>query len=179
MMLGAQKRLAASVLGCSKGRVVFDTERLAEIKESITKADIRTLVEQGAIRKVPVRGISRARTRLVQSQKRKGKRKGHGSRKGSAGARTNKKRTWVNKVRLQRAYLQKLRSRKIIEPARFVELYKKIKGGFFRSKRHMELYLTEQGILKAGKVPPQQQPLAQDNAKENDGNAVNNGGVGR
>ena len=161
MMLGVQKRLAAYVLGCSKGNVVFDTERLAEIKESITKADIRALVEQGVIRKVTERGISRARTRLVQAQKKKGKRKGHGSRKGSAGARTNKKRTWVNKVRLQRAYLQNLRAHKIIDPARFVELYKKIKGGFFRSKRHMELYLTEQGILKV------------------DGSAVNNGGASR
>lgn len=168
MILNVQKRLAADVLRCSAKRVVFDTERLAEIKESITKADIRALVEQGAIRKVPMRGISRARTRLVQLQKRKGKRKGHGSRKGSAGARTNKKRTWVNKVRLQRSYLQNLRTRKIIESAKFVELYKKIKGGFFRSKRHMELYLTEQGILKANKVP--QQPV-NDKAEKASGEA--------
>ena len=137
---------------CSTDRVVFDTEKLADIKEAITKADIRSLVEQGVIRKIPTRGISRARTNFVQQQKRKGKRKGHGSRKGSAGARTNKKRTWVNKVRLQRSYIQGLRLRKAIEQSQFVELYKKVKGGFFRSKRHMELYLTEQGILKANKL---------------------------
>ncbi len=175
MILTVQKRLAAYVLRCSAKRVVFDTERLAEIKESITKADIRALVEQGVIRKVPERGISRSRTRLVQSQKRKGKRKGHGSRKGSAGARTNKKRTWVNKVRLQRSYLQDLRSRKIIEQARFVEIYKKIKNNFFRSKRHMQLYLTEQGILKANKAPEPQQPV-QGKAKETSETADTGGG---
>ena len=148
MILNVQKRLAAYVLKCSTDRVVFDTEKLSEIKEAITKADIRALADQGAISKVPIRGISRARTNFVQRQKRKGKRKGHGSRKGSAGARTNKKRTWVNKVRLQRSYLQALRLKEIIRQNQFVELYKKVKGGFFRSKRHMELYLTEQDILK-------------------------------
>ena len=131
--------------------MVFDTERLSEIKEAITKSDIRALVDQGAISKVPTRGISRARINFAQQQKRKGKRKGHGSRKGSAGARTNKKMAWVNKVRLQRSYIKALRLKNVLQQSQFVELYKKVKGGFFRSKRHMELYLTEQGILKANK----------------------------
>lgn len=148
MMLGVQKRLAAYVLKCSQDRVVFDAEKLSDIKEAITKADIRALVEQGIISKIPTRGVSRARINFAQGQKKKGKRKGHGSRKGAAGARTNKKRTWVNKVRLQRRFLQSLRAKKILEQDKFVELYKKVKGGIFRSKRHMELYLTEQGILK-------------------------------
>ncbi|MEK6837135.1 MAG: 50S ribosomal protein L19e [Nanoarchaeota archaeon] len=150
MMVGVQKRLAAEILGCSKGRVVFEPERLAEIKEAITKADLRALIGQGAVRKLPVRGISRARIKFAKQQKRKNRRKGYGSRKGAAGARTVRKTVWVNKVRLQRRFLKRLRSENRISGRKFSELYNKIKGGFFRSKRHMELYLTESGILKAG-----------------------------
>ncbi len=163
MMLGVQKRLAAGILGCSKDRVVFDTERLAEIKEAITKSDLRALIDQGVIRKLPARGISGARNRFAQQQKSKNKRKGHGSRKGAAGARTVRKTVWVNKVRLQRSYLKRLRSENKVGSGEFSGLYKKIKGGFFRSKRHMELYLTEQGILKIAKS--QQQPLQQQKNK--------------
>lgn len=148
MMLGVQKRLAAGILGCSEKRIVFDTERLAEIKEAITKTDLRALIGQGAIRKLPARGISRSRIRFSKGQKSKDKRKGHGSRKGAAGARTARKASWVKRVRLQRSYLQALRAGKIVDKSQFVEVYKKIKGGFFRSKRHLELFLTERGILK-------------------------------
>jgi large subunit ribosomal protein L19e len=148
MMLSVQKRLAAGIFKCSPKRVVFDTEKLSEIKEAITKTDMRGLIEHGAIIMLPERGISRSRTRKAQDQKKKDHRKGHGSRKGKAGARTNSKTVWVNKVRLQRKYLQALRTKKIVDATQFFEIYRKIKGGFFRSKRHMELYLTERGIVK-------------------------------
>lgn len=150
MMLGVQKRLAAGIFGCSPKRVVFDTERLAEIKEAITKTDLRALIEQDAIRKLPARGVSKARIRVAQEQKGKNRRKGHGSRKGAAGARTVRKAAWVRRVRLQRSYLKSLRSSNVVNKVQFVEVYKKIKGGFFRSKRHLKLFLTEKGILKAG-----------------------------
>lgn len=148
-MLGVQKRLAAGIFGCSPKKVVFDTERLAEIKEAITKTDLRALIEQGVIRKLPARGVSKARIRVAHEQKSKNRRKGHGSRKGAAGARTVRKTAWINRVRLQRSYLQSLRASNAVNKVQFVEVYKKIKGGFFRSKRHLELFLTERGILKA------------------------------
>ncbi len=149
MMLGVQKRLAAGIFGCSPKKVVFDTERLAEIKEAITKSDLRALIDQGAIRSLPSRGVSKSRIRVAQAQKSKNRRKGHGSRKGAAGARTVRKTAWVHRVRLQRSYLQSLRVSKVVDKVLFVEVYKKIKGGFFRSKRHLELFLTERGVLKS------------------------------
>ena len=154
MMLGVQKRLAAGIFGCSPKKVVFDAERLAEIKEAITKSDLRALIDQGAIRRLPARGVSKSRIRVAQEQKSKNRRKGHGSRKGAAGARTVRKTAWVRRVRLQRSYLQSLRASKVVDKVQFVEVYRKIKGGFFRSKRHLELFLTERGVLKANK--PQQ-----------------------
>ena len=44
MMLKPQKRIAAQVLKCSPKKIVFDTEKLSEIKEAITKQDIKTLI---------------------------------------------------------------------------------------------------------------------------------------
>ena len=49
MKLDNQKRLAAQILKCSKKRVKFDPDRSSDIKESITKADIRNLIKEEAI----------------------------------------------------------------------------------------------------------------------------------
>ena len=43
MKLNTQKRIAATILECSPSRVILDEERLEEIKEAITKTDIRGL----------------------------------------------------------------------------------------------------------------------------------------
>ncbi len=155
MMLGVQKRLAAGIFGCSPKKVVFDTGKLAEIKEAITKSDLRALIEQGTIRRLPARGVSKSRIRVAHGQKGRNRRKGHGSRKGAAGARTARKTAWVRRVRLQRSYLQSLRAANLVSNVQFVEVYKKIKSGFFRSRRHLELFLTEREILKAKREPQQ------------------------
>ena len=99
MELKVQKKLAASVLKCSEARVVFDETRLAEIKEAITKADIRGLVANGAIIATPKKGVSRVRARKRQKKKRQGRYKGHGSRKGKKTARSVPKETWMIKIR--------------------------------------------------------------------------------
>ena len=146
--LELQKRLAASVLNCSRKRVWFDPERLSEIKEAITKFDIRNLVKKGAIARVPPRGVSRVRARKIQAQKRKERRKGHGSRKGTASARLKPKSFWIRAVRAQRELLRRLRDRGVISKRDFRTIYEKIKGGFFRSVRHIKLYVEEQGMIK-------------------------------
>ena len=45
MKLKLQKKLAADVLNCSVKRVALDVDRLEEIKEAITKADIKSLAK--------------------------------------------------------------------------------------------------------------------------------------
>ena len=49
MNLAKKKSLAARVFGVGKSRVVFAKSRLNEIKEAITKQDIRDLKKDGAI----------------------------------------------------------------------------------------------------------------------------------
>jgi len=58
MKLDVQKRIAASVLKCSPKRVIFDSTKLKEIKEAITRSDIRGLVIDGFISKKRKKGIS-------------------------------------------------------------------------------------------------------------------------
>ena len=154
MDLKVQKRLAAQVMKCSPKRVVFDNDNLEEIKKSITNRDIKLLIGAGVITKIPARGVSRVRARKIKVQKSKGRRKGPGSKKGKHDARYQSKMVWMNNIRVQRAFLSLLLSKNLIDKKAYRMLYLKCKGGYFRSRRHIKLYLDEKDlILKNGNVP--------------------------
>ena len=148
MQLKIQKRLAAQILKSSENDIWLDSNRLDEIKEAITKADIKSLIKDKAIKAKKIRGISRYRARKRNLQKSKGRRRGFGSIKGSKGARLSKKRGWINHIRIQRVFLQNLRDKKVIDKSSYRSIYMKSKGGFFRSKRHIKVYMQEHGIIK-------------------------------
>jgi len=146
--LEKKKEIVARMLGCSKKKVRFGREHLSEIKDAVTKADLRSLIKKGYIKIVGDKGVSRARARKRREQKKKGRRRGHGSRKGKAGARIGKKEVWVTHVRAQRKALKQLREKGKIKENAFRDVYRKIGGGAFRSVRHMLLYIEEHGLLK-------------------------------
>lgn len=147
-MLTLQRRLAAGILKCGRNRIKFDPERLQDIKEAITKMDVRSLVNEGAISKKRLLNTSRFHAREMKRQKIKGRRKGSGSRKGKETARLNPKRSWINRIRLQRDFIKSLRDADMITSAAYHEMYMKSKGGFFRSLRHLKLYTKEKGLVK-------------------------------
>jgi large subunit ribosomal protein L19e len=151
MKLKIQKRLAADILKCSESRIRFDEERLDEIKESITKIDIKSLIKDKAIFSLPKKGVSRVRARKIQIQKSKGKKKGTGKRKGKKTARAPRKQTWINKIRAQRILIKNLKESEIIDREVYRKLYKKAQGGFFRSRRHIKLYIEEHDLAKTEK----------------------------
>jgi large subunit ribosomal protein L19e len=146
MKLNTQRRIAASLLDCGIDRVRFDPARLNDIKEGITKSDMRLLISDGLVWAHPVVGVSRVRARENRIQRRKGLQRGHGSRKGRSGAVTSSKSRWIASVRSQRAFIQELRSSALITNDSYRELYRKSKGGFFRSKRHIKLYLDDKRL---------------------------------
>lgn len=148
MQLKLQKRLAATLLDCSHKRVIFDTSKLSQIKESITKEDIRGLIHNGTIREKAVKGVSRFRAKARHSQRLKGRQHGAGRKKGKASARAPDKQVWMARIRLQRVFLKALRESKHISGTTFRTLYMKAKGGYFRSKRHIQLYLTEHRLFE-------------------------------
>ena len=57
MKIGNRKRIIASMLKIGETRVWIDPERLSDVKEAITKADLRNLVRDGAIKIKPVVGV--------------------------------------------------------------------------------------------------------------------------
>lgn len=148
MKLDTQKKLAADVMKVSEKRVIFNPERLEDIQEAITKTDIRGLVSDGAIEKKQKRGNSRGRIRHAQNQRKKGLRKGASTRKGTRQARIGKKKAWMSKVRTQREFLKTLRDKELILNKTFTQLYKKVKGNFFRSKRHIKIYLKDHNLMQ-------------------------------
>lgn len=142
MKLNVQKKVVSKIIKGSPKRVKFDQARLSEIKEAITKKDLKGLVKDKAISILPKKGVSRSRAKERHAQNRKGRRKGQGSREGKKGAREDKKTTWIRKIRLQRSFIRELKESKQISEKVYRELYMKAKGGFFRSKRHIKLYLA-------------------------------------
>lgn len=143
MKLNTQKRIAADILECSPSRVILDEERLEEIKEAITKTDIRGLIKDKAISLKPIKGTSKSRARHAKNQKKKGLRSGAGKRKGKVTARLSKKDKWMAKIRTQRKFLKELKDKGIIEKGEYSNLRLKSKGGFFRSKRHIKIFLNK------------------------------------
>lgn len=146
-MLDVQRRLAAQILKCGKNRIRFDPEKLDEIKDAITKVDIKTLIGREVISKKRVLNTSGFWVRRKKMQKKKGRQKGVGSRKGKKTARSIPKSAWMNKIRLQRGFIKSLRTGGLITSTVYHELYAKSKGGFFRSLRHLKLYTTERGFI--------------------------------
>ena len=144
MNLSKKRRMAAEVLGVGENRLWIDPSKMDKVKEAITKEDIRALVKQGIIKKKKIKGTSRARARKLQEAKRKGRRRGMGSRKGKATARKPRKKAWMEKIRAQRRFLRNLKEKKIITIRKYRELYRKAKAGIFRNVAHLKLFIKKE-----------------------------------
>jgi large subunit ribosomal protein L19e len=143
-----QRRMAASILKCGLHRVWMDQDRLEEIARAVTKDDIRILINGKAIKAKQKKGISTGRKQYKANQKHKGRRKGHGSRKGAKYARFPRKSQWIRTIRPLRTYLRELRDNGKLSSSSYRKYYRKAKGGEFRSKRHIHTHLLSDGIIK-------------------------------
>ncbi|QGN06019.1 50S ribosomal protein L19e [Halorhabdus sp. CBA1104] len=142
--LSAQKRLAADVLDVGQNRVWFDPEAQGEIADAITREDVRDLIDQGIIRTKEKSGNSRGRAKERQEKRAYGHQKGHGSRKGSAGARQNEKDDWVSRIRAQRERLRELRDSGELSPTEYRKLYDQASGGEFDDVGDLNRYIDDQ-----------------------------------
>ena len=146
-----QRRMASSILKCGENRVWMDSDRTDEIAKAVTRSDVKILINGGAIKSKQIQGISRGRKKFNQKQKDKGRRKGHGSRKGAKYARLPRKERWIRTIRPIRTYLRQLRNDNTIEKSVYRKYYRKAKGGEFRSKHHIRMRMTSDGFLKEDK----------------------------
>jgi len=145
MSLKSQRRLAAQILKVGESRVWIDPERIADVEAAITREEIKKLIHEGAIKALPKKGVSRARARVIHAKKKKGLRKGPGSRSGSARAVVSKKEAWMKKIRALRRRLRELKERRIITQTDYRKLYSMAKSGEFKSIAELERYIKTQG----------------------------------
>ena len=148
MDLKNQKRMAASLLKCGHNRVYINPNRTEDVGDAITRSDVRTLINSGAIYARQKKGVSRGRTNYIKAQKAKGRRRGQGSRRGRKGARKPTKEMWMQSIRPMRRRLKELRDQGKIDPSTYREYYLKAKGGAFKNRPHLESHLKAEGILK-------------------------------
>jgi len=137
MTVKTVKRIAADLLKVGKSRIWLDPERKEDVESAVTRQDVRKLIGERAIVKRPSAHPSRGRKRLFVLDKRGGRRRGHGSRKGKKGARRGWTSEWPVRVRAMRRALKQLKSGGKIDNERYRKLYLQIKGGRFQSVREL------------------------------------------
>ena len=148
MSLKSQRRMAAEILKIGENRVWIDPERADDVESAISREEIRRLIRDRAIKKTPEKGTSRARARLSHAKKIAGKRRGQGSRGGTAGARTPTKEAWMKRVRAQRKKLRELRDSHAVTEANYRQLYIMAKSGSFRSVADLDRYMEAHGLRR-------------------------------
>jgi len=144
--LRSQRRIAASIIKRGENGIWIDPERGFKVNLAVTREDIAKLIHDGIIKPRKIVGVSRGRARMRKFKRARGQMRGPGSRKGTANARTNSKRVWINKIRAQRKYLKKLRDDEYITANAYRLLYNQAKGNLFRSVRFLSNHIRESSI---------------------------------
>ena len=145
--MNSKKKLAAKILNVSPKKVVFSPEALDDIQKAITRSDMRGLIAVGKISKAKVNQHSRGGARSIAKQKGKGRQRGRGSRKGSKHSIVTRKEKWIALIRAQRELLKELHSKNLLSTTNYRLLYRKAKGGYFRNRRHIKLYIKEHHLI--------------------------------
>jgi large subunit ribosomal protein L19e len=138
MSLVSQKQLAADILKIGKSRVWVDPEDTDRVSSAITREEIKKLIHQGTIKKLPELGISRGRKRVRSQELRAGRHKGPGSTKGS---KHQSKKRWIARIRSIRKRLRTLRDKRFLTTQVYRKLTLMAKGGTFRSAAHLDEYV--------------------------------------
>lgn len=129
MNLGKKKNLAAKTMKVGKERIIFVNSRLDEIKNAITKQDIRDLYAEGAILVREVKG----RRRVVKKRNRSA---------GNVRIKVNtRKRDYMILTRKLRKHIQDLKKQRKLSDEKVKDMRKKIKNKFFKDKNHLLAYI--------------------------------------
>ena len=134
MNLAKKKALAAKVLGVGKERIVFLNSGLNDIKEAITKQDIRDLRNSGAISIREIKGRRKA--------KKGSRRVGFGSIRKKVNVRKKTYMTLTRKLRRHLAY--KMEKGKMSKKG-YKDVRNKIKNRFFKDRAHLKEHFKEAG----------------------------------
>jgi large subunit ribosomal protein L19e len=138
--LSSQRRLASKIMKVGQNRVWIDPQRVDDVESAITREEVRKLVHEKVIAASAIQGVSRGRAKVIQAKKRRGRRKGPGSKSGPPKAVITKKDAWMAKIRALRRKLRDLKANRTITEAHYRELYMIAGSGRFASIADMERY---------------------------------------
>jgi len=129
MNLRTKKELAKRALKVGKDRIRFVTSRLSEIKEALTKQDIRDLKKDGAIVIKEVKG----RKKVVKVNNRS---------TGNIRKKVNtRKRDYVIMTRKLRRYVLEMKKQGKVTHEEYKDIRKKIRNKAFKSKANLKEYI--------------------------------------
>ncbi|PIO06184.1 50S ribosomal protein L19e [Candidatus Micrarchaeota archaeon CG08_land_8_20_14_0_20_59_11] len=135
------KRLAAKILDAGESRIRILDQKKA--MDALTGDDVRGLIKEGVIVLVPKKGVGRSKAADKAARKRSGRRRGTGSRRGSANL---SKQMWMRKIRALRRVLKQ--AKPTLVKGAYGRVYERIKGNAFRDKKHLREYLREKKLVK-------------------------------
>jgi large subunit ribosomal protein L19e len=148
MNLNNKKALAAKALKVGKGRLQFKIENLSEIKEAITRQDIKQLKDEGIISIKPIKG----RKTNVKRKHRRGP--------GKIKMKVNKrKQEYVKITRKLREYAMSLRDRGVLQRDLYKKIRNKIRMREFKSKANMKDFLNKHEDVDFEKIHVEKMPV--------------------
>lgn len=156
MKLESKKDLVARALNVGKNRIIFNQARLSELKEAITKQDIRDLKESGAIHIKEIRG------RKTKTKRKTRKRYGSIRKKVKGG-----KTQYITITRKLRSYLAYLKKTNQISSEKYKEIRKEIKASAFKNLSHMKERLSQIESFKKQGVKNAKNTKAKKTRKKN------------
>ncbi|MCW4006236.1 MAG: 50S ribosomal protein L19e [Candidatus Bathyarchaeota archaeon] len=135
-----QRRLASQILKVGRNRVWIDPARVGDVESAITREEIRRLVHEKVIVTLPEKGVSRGRAKVIAAKKRKGRRKGPGSKSAGPRAVVSKKAAWMLRIRALRRRLRMLKANRTVTEHNYRQLYLMAGSGRFASIAEMERF---------------------------------------
>ena len=127
MNLNKKKKLIARVMNVGIKRIILDSDRTKEIKEAITRQDIKELVREGVIKIKEKKGRKKVIKRRTKRGKGKFKRKVK-----------SRKREYATLTRKLRRYLKNLKEKDKISKVDYYKIRGKIKARQFKSLDHFK-----------------------------------------
>lgn len=135
-------------MGIGENRVWINPKEIDRVETAITRDDLRRLIRQGSIRTRPIKGVSRGRARVLKRKRVKGRRRGPGSREGTAHAKLPRKKLWIRTIRALRWRLKELKENKSITSLAYRKLYRMSRGGSFKNIANLDQHIEAKGLLR-------------------------------
>jgi len=148
MSMKTVKRLAAGITGVGYSRLRFNKDKLEDISKALTRDDVRALLKFNHIMILAAKKVKSTVGKLRAAKRTAGRRRGYSKRRGTKAVRSNKRESWHNTLRVQRAYLRQLLKAGTIDKTSFRRLYLLSKGNMFKGKKSIMMYIDVHEMKK-------------------------------